>query len=121
MDVQDGRDRAHRVRRERDDSLRRSTHGIAFTAQHRLHHDRRQEPEGRETHSDEQWERPLDADLGQFVGRQRAQVPGKPEQRRGQQQRVVAGTSARHPTGAHDHHQQHRVQRDAGAQADQVE
>jgi hypothetical protein len=87
------------------------------SSQHRLDHDRRQKTERRETSREQRRERAGHADLGQFVGRQRAEVPHEAKNRRRQQQRI----DARSARGADHHREQHRVQHDTGAEADQIE
>jgi len=113
---------ADRVRRIGDRPLRPADDAgmVALVAQHRLHYDGGKEAERRVAGCDQHRERPLDADLRQLVGRQRTEIPDQAEDGGGEQEGIEPRRRGRAPRADH-HRQQHRIEHDARAQADQIQ
>ena len=85
--------------------------------------DRRQKSERTETDRGQKRQRTDDADLGQLVGGKREQIPDQAEDARSPAaaDRCAAGSAKCGSAPPEHHDQQHRVERDAGAEADQIE
>ncbi len=119
-DLQRGGEGAHRVRAERNDPPGRSADRLVAAAQHGVHDSGWQQAERAKSDRGDQ-RRPGDAEFREHVSRQRAQVPQQPQDRRQQQQRIGRGGVAGAAPRTNHHREQHRVERDAGAQADEVQ
>src|SRR5579871_1855066 len=94
---------------------------ILFAAQDGLDDDGGQEAERAESNDSERSEGDAYAKFRESVGRKRAQIPEQAKQGRTEQQRIDLSPDGRARVAAHDHQQQHSVEHDTGAQADEIE
>src|SRR5207247_1058651 len=78
------------------------------------------ESERRKTGGNQQREWSLDADFWKLVGGQSAEIPDQAEHRSRKEERIEARRAGR-ASRAHHHDEKHRIEHDAGAQADQVQ
>lgn len=92
-----------------------------LASQHGMDDDGRQEPQRGEPHGNKQRKWTFDPHFREFVGRQSAEVPDEPQDRRKEQQGVDTALTARRSPGPQDHGQEHRVEHYAGAETDEIE
>src|SRR4030095_14029662 len=113
-------DRANDIGEEDDPTPDAPTDAFV-PAQHRMNDGCGQQPERAEAYRRNQWKWTGNAELWKDITGQRAQVPDQTENRRQHEERVecssIIGTIAR----ADDHCEQHRVERYARAETDEIQ